>query len=167
MDITDFPAFQHLNSTQLENLRAACEERELAPGEELIRRGTEGGKLYFLLEGNLQVYVEAGGSEVDLSDVRAPAVIGELELLTGSARTASVRAVGKSRVLALEHERVQARIDDGDPAVLKAMFGIARVIATRLVAMSEKLVELESRSETVHSHELRSFRQKLFSDWTV
>jgi CRP-like cAMP-binding protein len=167
MDITDFPALEHLNPTQAENLRAACAERELTAGEELIRRGTEGGMLYFLLEGSLQVYVEERGSRIVLSELHAPAVIGELELFTGKARTASVRALAQSVVLALEHERVQSRIDDGDPATLKAMYGIARVIAARLVAVTNKLIELEARPGLEHSHELRNFRQKLFSDWTV
>ena len=167
MELKDIPALEHLAPTQIENLVNACEERSLASGEELIRRGDEGGKLYFLMEGSVEVYVNERGTNVVLSELTAPAILGELEMLTGQHRTASVRATATSRVLWLAHENVAARIREGDTAVLQVIYGIARVIACRLISMSEKFADLESQSDPVRSRELRDFRQKLFSDWSL
>ena len=89
MDIADFPALQTLTQTQMDNLRSAWEARSLSAGEDLIHRGEEGGEIYFLLKGQLEVYIPQGGREIELALLRAPAVVGELELLTGSPRTAS------------------------------------------------------------------------------
>jgi CRP-like cAMP-binding protein len=167
MELKDIPALEHLAPTQIEDLMNACEERSLPSGEELIRRGDEGGKLYFLLDGAVDVYVNEGGQDVVLSEIAAPAILGELEMLTGQHRTANVRATTASRVLSLAHEDVEARVQEGDTAVLQVIYGISRVIACRLVSMSEKFAELETRSDPVRSRELRDFRQKLFSDWSL
>ncbi len=167
MGLSDIPALAHLTATQLGDLENACEERRLEPGEELIRKGDEGGKLYFLLEGHVEVYVGGRGSDVVLSELCAPAIVGELEMLTGQKRSANVRASSASRVLSLAHENVAQRVSDGDTAVLQVIYGIARVIASRLVGMSAKFVELEEKADPAGSRELRDFRQKLFSDWSL
>lgn len=166
MDIAEIPALKSLTQTQMDNLRSAWEARSLSAGEDLIHRGDPGGDVYFLLKGELQVYVPEGGRKIDLARLRAPSVVGELELLTGLTRTASVRAATDAELVAIPRERVEARIEDGDTAVLKMMLEISRVIAVRLVAMTEKFIEIEANSGSARSDELRAFRTKLFSEWT-
>lgn len=166
MNLRDFPAFKSLNTTQLENLRGAAEEMSAAEGDELIQRGETGGSIYLLLEGELRVYIKEGGKEVVLVDLHAPAVVGELELLTKKPRTASVRVLTRSKLLAIPHDRIQARIEDGDPAVLKVMYAISQLIAARLVSLTEMFVEMESKAGPGRSAELRAFRTKLFSEWS-
>jgi CRP/FNR family transcriptional regulator/CRP/FNR family cyclic AMP-dependent transcriptional regulator len=166
MDIADFPALQNLTQTQMDDLRSDWEARTLSAGEDLIRRGEQGGEIYLLLEGELQVYVQRGGRVVNLAHLRAPAVVGELELLTGLPRTASVRAHTDVEIVSIPQERVEARVADGDAAVLKMLFAISRMIAVRLVAMTEKFIEIEANSGGIRSDELRAFRTKLFSEWT-
>jgi hypothetical protein len=46
------------------------------------------------------------------------------------------------------------------------MFAISRMVAARLVALTEKFIEIEANSGGARSDELRTFRTKLFSDWT-
>ena len=166
MELEDFAAFENLNETQIDNIRSACDERKIPAGEMLMRRGEEGGDLYFLLDGELLVYIDQGGREVELVRLSAPAVVGELELLTGQSRTANVRALTDTRVMVAPGDRIGQRLDDGDPASLKVMLAIARLIAGRLTSMTEKFIELESTAEPSRSRELSDFRKKLFSEWT-
>jgi CRP-like cAMP-binding protein len=97
----------------------------------------------------------------------APSIFGELELLTEENRTANVRATSETLVLGLPHGKVEERVRAGDTAVLQVMYGISRVLACRLVNLSDKFVELESRSDPRRSRELREFRQKIFGDWST
>jgi CRP-like cAMP-binding protein len=166
MDIVDFPALKTLTQTQTDDLRSAWTARSLSAGEDLIHRGEEGREIYFLLEGELEVYIPQRGREVELALLGAPAVVGELELLTRLPRTASVRAHTDAEIVAIPHDDVEARVDAGDTAVLKMMLAISRMIATRLVALTEKYIEMEANSGTARSDELRAFRTKLFSEWT-
>ena len=110
--------------------------------------------------------VPSGTREIDLAKLHAPAVVGELELFTGRPGNASVRALSDARLLAIPHDRVRARIADGDPAVLKVMLAIAKTVAARLVAVTEKFIEIETASNTPRADELRAFRTKLFSEWS-
>jgi CRP-like cAMP-binding protein len=166
MKIEDFPALKSLNETQFENLRNASSQLDAVVGKELMKRGEEGGDLYLLLEGELSVYIPNGEREIELVRLVAPAVVGELELLTGEPRSASVRVTRDAKLLVLPHDKLEARINDGDPAVLKVMVQISRLIAGRLASMTEKFVELESSVEPSKSHELSDFRKKLFSEWS-
>ena len=63
MKITDIKALQHLDAAQIDTLLHACSEQNLVADEELMARGTKGGKLYFLLEGQLEVYLDENGSQ--------------------------------------------------------------------------------------------------------
>jgi CRP-like cAMP-binding protein len=101
-----------------------------------------------------------------MARLRAPAVVGEIELLTGLPRTASVRAHTAAKIVAIPQEGVEARVDDGDTAVLKMMFAISRMVAARLVVLTDKFIEIEANSGPARSDELRAFRTKLFSEWT-
>jgi CRP-like cAMP-binding protein len=166
MDIADFPALKSLTQTQMDNLRSAWEDRTLSAGEDLIHRGEVGGEIYFLLKGELEVYIPQGGREIELALLRAPAVVGELELLTGEPRTASVRAHTDVEIVAIPQDKVEARVEDGDTAVLKMLLVISRMTAKRLVALTEKFIEIEANSGSTRSDELRAFRTKLFSEWT-
>ena len=47
------------------------------------------------------------------------------------------------------------------------MYGVSKIIAQRLVSLSEKFVELETRDQPVGARELRNFREKLLSDWSA
>ena len=167
MELREMPALEHLEGEQLARLEAACEERRLEPGEALIQRGDAGGQLFFLLDGDVEVSVRERGKDVVLSSMSAPAILGELEMLTARERTADVRATSPGRVLSLSYENVAERVREGDVAVLQTIYGIARVIACRLVSMSEKFADLESKADPVRSRELREFRKKLFSEWSV
>jgi len=166
MTLSDIPVLAHLTPEQIENLRNVCEERTLEDGENLICKDVEGGKLYFLLAGRLEVYVQDESGEVMLNQLTAPAVLGELELLTSHKRTANVRAAGVVRVLGLDHDKIETRVQAGEVSVLQAMYGVSKIVAQRLVSLSEKFVELESRDRPAGARELRNFREKLLSDWS-
>jgi CRP-like cAMP-binding protein len=81
--------------------------------------------------------VQEGADAIVLNQLNAPAVLGELELLTSRKRTASVRAVDSARLLGLDHEKIEERVEAGDVVVLQTLYGISKVVAMRLVLLSE------------------------------
>ena len=164
MRASDSPIFRGLDAGQVDALVAECAARELRPGAVLIERGSHGQEMYFLMSGKLRVSVTEAGQERVLAELSAPAVVGEMEFLTGQARSATVTVVEAASVLALPFARLRARIDAGDPAHLRVMFNIATVIADRLGKTVTMLSEVGRG--TPHAEELADFRRKLFSEWT-
>jgi len=165
MEFKDLPLLEHLNETQRQNLEAACEYQDFKDGERLIEQGQVGTKLFFILEGAAQVRVQANGREQVVATVEAPAIVGEMELLTGAKRSASVYATGPVHCALLEISALRARLEDGDPAALKFIYRVAEVLATRVAAVSHKMSELASRLEPKHAEDLKTFQAKVFSEW--
>jgi NTE family protein len=78
----------------------------LAGGEWLFRQGDDGDSLFLLARGRLQVWIEgdngAAGKPVLVAEVGPGETIGEISLLTGGPRSASLRAVRDSLLLRMD-----------------------------------------------------------------
>ncbi len=78
----------------------------LAGGEWLFRQGDDGDSLFLLARGRLQVWIEgdngAAGKPVLVAEVGPGETVGEISLLTGGPRSASLRAVRDSLLLRMD-----------------------------------------------------------------
>jgi LmbE family N-acetylglucosaminyl deacetylase len=89
--------FSPLDDAQLHRVASIACERRLADGEYLAHEGEEGAELYLIEVGALDVLQ---GKRHIRTCVRGEP-IGELAALTGHVRTASLRASGETRLLAI------------------------------------------------------------------
>jgi cyclic nucleotide-binding protein len=76
--------------------------RRLRPGDTLVEQGEPGDELFLLFDGILAV--EQDGEQV--AEVGPGAVLGEMALLEGGRRTATLRAVTRCRVAVVPGDRV-------------------------------------------------------------
>ena len=83
-------ALQGLSVDRLIKLAASVQLVELAPGEALIRQGEKGDAMYFLASGKLDVRVRLDNQERSVAVINPGEPIGEIQLLVGGVRTASV-----------------------------------------------------------------------------
>jgi ATP-binding cassette subfamily B protein len=96
--------FSRLGNLPLPALRALLEhleEVETPRGAILFRAGDPAGPFYVIRAGKVRVFAEEQGRERNLSFLRAGDYFGELSILHGAARAASVEAVTDCRFLAL------------------------------------------------------------------
>jgi CRP-like cAMP-binding protein len=98
------PLFAGLDDAELGRLAAVAETVELAPGAVIIREGDAGDSLFVVLTGELAVTKRSGKVEVPLAVVGPGEVQGELAVLEGRPRTATVRAVGPATLLCLRRD---------------------------------------------------------------
>ncbi|MBK6334246.1 MAG: cyclic nucleotide-binding domain-containing protein [Betaproteobacteria bacterium] len=81
----------------VDDLVAALDHVALEPGATLLRQGDPGNALYLVLDGRLSVHAEhADGTSTAVDEIGPGGVVGEMALLTGLARTATVRAMQRS-----------------------------------------------------------------------
>lgn len=91
-----------LRSEELAVLLAQAREHKARKGDALIRQGDEGDALLILLDGQARVTIySANGREIVLEYAGPGTVLGEIALLDGGVRTASVIAMGPVRYLSL------------------------------------------------------------------
>jgi Cyclic nucleotide-binding domain/Major Facilitator Superfamily len=108
--------FRALPAPALEGLARSLEPVGLAPGDVLIREGEPGDRFYAVADGRLQVTI--GGAPV-ASNVRGDG-IGEIALLYGVPRTATVTAASPATVFALAREDFLAAVTGHTPTAQAA-----------------------------------------------
>jgi CRP-like cAMP-binding protein len=166
MEPKDFQVFQGLNETELNNFAAGCETESFPSGTEIITKGKSGDRVYILLEGQLRVFLPDMNGGGRLAEFGPGAIFGEMELLTEQPRVASVRAESDVKVWSMTFDAFRSRVSHNDPATLKVVFNVTRILATRLASTVENLAAMENGKTGLRSEDLRDFRRKLFSDWT-
>ena len=97
--ITTFPLFQGFTVHGAERLLDAGEVKEHAPGEVLLSEGDTATFVLLQITGKLEVFVERNGQHIVLDQSSPGDILGELAVLCGITRSASVRASEASAVL--------------------------------------------------------------------
>jgi NTE family protein len=101
-------------------------ERSLRAGEWLFRAGEPGDRLYVVQSGRLDVVAE--DENLVLRRVGRGEVLGELALLTGAPRSASVRAHRDSELLVVEREDFEVLLRGDDEFAM----GLLRALGEKL-----------------------------------
>jgi CRP-like cAMP-binding protein len=138
--LTRVPLFEEVDRVALARLAAHLDPLELAAGETVCRQGEPGDCLYVVATGLLGVHVHDADDRVSrrIDGLGPGDFFGEMALLTGEPRSATVRAETPSRLLRLERERFEALVRTQPSSFL----AIARVLSRRLAAANRvRLVE--------------------------
>lgn len=98
------PLFRPFGAEAFALLERGAVERSLPAGAEIVREGTAGRSLFVVVAGLFEVLHTAGSTETRLARLGAGDVFGEMSLLTGAPRSATVRAVTDAVVLEIAKE---------------------------------------------------------------
>ncbi len=124
------PLFAGADEETLAELARRLRPVPVHAGEVVIRQGELADRLYIVRSGRLRVVVEEEDGLRTIRELGAGAAIGELALLTGAPRSATVQAVRDGELLELEADVFHALLDR-DPALAVA---VARTLAAQLQA---------------------------------
>ena len=95
------PLFSHLDPEALTALAQRSMQEKFADGEDIVRQGEPGDKLYLLTRGAADVLVTDGGAERRVNTLKEGDYFGEYAILTGGERTATVRTTQATEVYSL------------------------------------------------------------------
>ena len=122
-------SFLGLLSPRLQNeLLAAAQSVRVPAREWLFHAGDAGDCLYLVVSGRMRVLAERDGKTAVLNTLGPGAVLGELAILTGAQRSASVQALRDTELLEIDGERFEELIHR-DP---EFGAGLARALAERI-----------------------------------
>jgi CRP-like cAMP-binding protein len=94
-----------LGDTQIAQLAEENQERVYAAGEPVIRQGDAGDSLFVIMSGRVEVTArQADTPAVRLAMLEAGDYFGEMSLMTGAARSATVTAVVETRLLEVDKD---------------------------------------------------------------
>jgi CRP-like cAMP-binding protein len=97
--IAEFPLFQGFTVQGAQRLLERGEVKEYIAGEVIFREGDPPTSVMVVLAGKIQVFVQREGEDIILTDVHPGGVLGELAVLCGMPRSASLRASEQAVVL--------------------------------------------------------------------
>lgn len=97
--ITGFPLFKGFTTNGAKRLLDAGEVKAHASGTVLLKEGDSADFVLLVLTGRLEVFVERDGKDLVLMEASPGTILGELAVLCGIPRSASVRAKENSAVL--------------------------------------------------------------------
>ncbi len=118
-----------------DQLRQATTTKKLKPKEVLCRKGDPGNQLYGILAGSLKVTTTGtDGKDVMFGLMGPGEVIGEIALLDGEERSATVTAVESTELLTL-HRRELIPFLERNP---QAAISLACVLAARVRQLSDR-----------------------------
>src|SRR2546426_8485213 len=97
--LRDEPLFECLSDAQIDNLVKEARLNYFGRGENVIKEGAEGDSMFVLLQGAARVWVSRNGTSIPIATLSAGDCFGEMSLLTGESRTATVQAESDCYVL--------------------------------------------------------------------
>ena len=112
-------------------------------GEVVFRQGDEGACMYVIQEGQVEVTMETDGREVRLAVLGANDFFGEMAVFTRETRAATVRALGKARLLTVDKKTFFQRIQQ-DPSLA---FRLVETMSHRIQGMNEEVARMRRAVE--------------------
>src|SRR5213080_471604 len=139
------PLFESLSEEQLDHVVQEARLKLFGRGEPVIEEGAEGDSMFVMLRGAANVFVSKNGSRIRVATLGAGDCFGEMSLLTGEPRSATVRADGDCYVMEIG-KPVMAELLRDAPSYLEKLSGL---LAQRKMETEGILKEAPSTGEHV------------------
>jgi CheY-like chemotaxis protein len=135
------PVFQSLPPSLVRKLVTLCQMRDMQEGEVLCRHDTPSDEMYVLLAGELAVSTAEG---LRVATIRPVTSVGEMGVITGQPRSATVAAVEASRILALRREHFEGIFDDDPGQRARVLGNFIQILADRVTDDNLRMRDYES-----------------------
>ncbi|HEU4995551.1 MAG TPA: cyclic nucleotide-binding domain-containing protein [Gemmatimonadaceae bacterium] len=139
------PLFKDLDAAERGDVARVIEMQRLQDAEAVFNEGDDGDAWYVVFDGRAQVLKRmdgsgaAGSKATQIAVLDSGACFGEMAILDGLARSASVVAIGPLTVLRLRRERFAALLDQGSLGAYKLIAAMARTLSQRQRHLTQKL----------------------------
>ena len=128
-----------LTDEQLAHLAGFLAERPYAAGERIIGEGDAGDEFFIVQKGEVAVSIEHDGRSVEVARLQAGSFFGEMSLMTGAPRSATIRTLTPCTLLVVDKAAFQE--------VLQASPELAESISDVLTARQEQLDSASSKTQ--------------------
>jgi CRP/FNR family cyclic AMP-dependent transcriptional regulator len=113
--------------------------KEFQDGEIIVRQGDVGDSMFVIQEGRVEVLREDDGQQTRLRVAEEGEFMGEMSIFERQKRSATLRALGKVRILTIDKKNFLRRIHE-DPSLA---FRIAQNMSSRIRELSDQIARLK------------------------
>jgi small-conductance mechanosensitive channel/CRP-like cAMP-binding protein len=134
--------FQGIGPDDISELAGSLASMDFSRGEILVSQADDGDEMFVLIEGAVEVLVTVDGAEVAVARMQAGDYFGEMSMLTGEPRTATVRALTDGKACRIPRGSM-ARLLSDDAHLLEL---VSRNLADRNLNRSAKIEEAQTQT---------------------
>src|SRR5882724_7000183 len=142
--ITKFPLFHGYTLHGAQMLLECGEVTEFSPGEVLLKEGDSPTFVLLVLTGRMQVFVERQGRDLVLTEAGPGAILGELAVLCGIPRSASVRAKDASSTLKWSDEAFRSLLLRDHSLSQRVFSGALRTLVDKERSLIDSLIAAQT-----------------------
>lgn len=143
MEIADVPLFDALGFDELAVVEPYLLFREFKAGASIYKQGEHGSSVCFVVEGELDVIrLDGPGKEVKVATLGKGQAVGEMAIIDGLTRSASIRAGSAGSILILKRDDFNRIVDDHPQIGIKILKGLARMLSSNLRETSEVVTKM-------------------------
>ena len=153
-----------LNEEQAKELAKRSRNVEFPRSTDLIRQGEPGESMFIILEGAARVSVLGQGGYAREVAVRAAGdVFGEMSLMTGAPRNATVTALTRMRVLEITKEPIEALLRKS-PELLQRFSHVLAKREQERAQIAQRTIQVSTVENDLMARMKSFFRSVLWSD---
>ena len=158
------PIFQCLSDSQIENLVKQSHLDQFGRNERIIEEGAAGDSMFVLLQGSAQVSVSKNGGSIPVATLSSGDCFGEMSLLTGERRSATVRAQADCHIMEIG-KLVMGEVIRDSPECLRQLSEVlaARKLETEGIVKEAVLPGEHEKREREYRATFLARLQKMFS----
>jgi len=151
--MTAFPLFKGFTANGAMRLLNAGEIKQHAPGEVLLQEGDKADFVLLVLTGKLEVFVDREGQHLTLTEAEPGDILGELAVLCGIPRSASVKAKENAAVLRWSDEAFRTMMLR-DPSLSQRIFREAlRTLVDKERSLIDSVIDAQEEANKSYSAE--------------
>ena len=110
-------------------------------GSFVFKEGAHGGYMFFIVEGEVEVIKQFDNKKHTIAKLSEGRSVGEMSLIDGSPRSATVRAITTLKLIVLKREDF-VKLNDEEPAIAnKILMGIATLLSLSLRDTNNRFTE--------------------------
>ncbi|RRJ85058.1 cyclic nucleotide-binding domain-containing protein [Aestuariirhabdus litorea] len=135
--------FEHLTADELDRVADMMRPHDLPANTTVFKEGAHGNYVCFVLEGKLQVLkVKPNGQESVIATLGEGQSVGEMAIIDGLPRSATVRSVTAASLLLLKRDDFNTLLSKHPEIAAKILKAIAKMLSIHLRKTSGELSNL-------------------------
>lgn len=114
--------FKDMSPAELDKIKSTVKESSYAPGDEIFSQGDEAHSLYVIKFGSVRIQQKStSGDHIDVATLGTGSHFGEMAFVDGERRSATVTAMERTEILAMDFNDFK-KVLDANPAIAVKLY---------------------------------------------
>lgn len=133
--------FNFLEEADYDTIERYMFKYDYEEGAYVFKEGTHGGYMFFIVEGSVEVIKQFDTKKHTIAELGPGRSVGEMSLIDGAPRSATVRAKDNLTLIVLKREDFQKMLEEQPEVANKILMGICTLLSQSLRDTNKNFTE--------------------------